>query len=625
MSRLDDLHTLVRLLQEFELPVSPILEYSIKEKEEELMQISTEEYTPISFEQETPIVVPAAASEHKTKGKSEVLRVEFPNGKVVQCNRATDTYVEVIEYAGPRAVNALGITHAGVNIVSDKYDAQYAGAQRKISDGWLVFTNTSTRQKHQDLVVISERLNLDITINLISTSTGEIVEAEDSVSLSTRQKIEVRFPDGKVIQPNRVYEAVVEVVKYAGPERVRDLNITACGDNLVLRNPKPRYITACKSVGDGWYVNTCSDTQRKYEQICHISNSLHLGISANIIGGGTHEILDSSIYQESGNDSTDVATCTESTCQSVDSDTILEECTKIERETAINSGESGLDKILQSLSSMKVSQIKGSKSPHKAIYILTIMEGISEGVLNHNKICLDTYLIQTYMKLWKKYVPSECPYTMDLCNPYMYLSSEPFYFLHFTVKPDPKIKGSWGVSSIKGVCDYAYISDEFYSKIKSVANRIAIKTFLINKFNLVGAQEQSFAVNTRIEETEGDCDKVIVPTLPKPQIRNQYGAAYFRISYPSGAVVETDSFNDAYVQFIKYVGPQRVRSLSIRSLGANLIATRDELNEKYEKGYKYVGEGFYFNTISSTQRKYEVMTYISEELGLGVKIELLPK
>ena len=62
MSRLDDLHTLVRLLQEFELPVSPILEYSIKEKEEELMQTSTEEHTPISFEQEKPIIVSPAYS-----------------------------------------------------------------------------------------------------------------------------------------------------------------------------------------------------------------------------------------------------------------------------------------------------------------------------------------------------------------------------------------------------------------------------------------------------------------------------------------------------------------------------------------------------------------------------------
>ena len=37
MGKLEDLHTLVRLLKEFELPMSPILEYAIREKEESLL------------------------------------------------------------------------------------------------------------------------------------------------------------------------------------------------------------------------------------------------------------------------------------------------------------------------------------------------------------------------------------------------------------------------------------------------------------------------------------------------------------------------------------------------------------------------------------------------------------
>ena len=36
MSKIDDLHTLIRLLKEFDLPISPILEYAINEKIEKL-------------------------------------------------------------------------------------------------------------------------------------------------------------------------------------------------------------------------------------------------------------------------------------------------------------------------------------------------------------------------------------------------------------------------------------------------------------------------------------------------------------------------------------------------------------------------------------------------------------
>lgn len=78
------------------------------------------------------------------------------------------------------------------------------------------------------------------------------------------------------------------MVKYAGPERVRDLGITVCADNLVLKNPKPRYITPCKPVGNGWLVNTCSDTPTKYEQIKYISDKLSLNLSVEIIYTSSH-------------------------------------------------------------------------------------------------------------------------------------------------------------------------------------------------------------------------------------------------------------------------------------------------------------------------------------------------
>lgn len=288
MSRLDDLHTLVRLLKEFDLPVSPIMEYAIKEKEEELSQTDTDEYQPISFAVENTPTQKMSCTENKpTRTKSEILRVLFPDGSVAQYNRAIDTYVAVIEYGDPEKIHNLNIIHAGVNIVDNVYDPQYSHAQRRISGGWLVFTNTSTRQKKQDLVQISDKLGLGLKVDLISLSSGEVVE-EDALSVgSTRQKIEVIFPSGLTIRPNRVFETIVEVVKYAGPENVHNLNIIICGDNLVLKEPRPRYVKACKSVGNGWFVNTCSDTQHKYEQIRQISDDLNLGISVRIIEAET--------------------------------------------------------------------------------------------------------------------------------------------------------------------------------------------------------------------------------------------------------------------------------------------------------------------------------------------------
>ena len=116
------------------------------------------------------------------------------------------------------------------------------------------------------------------------------LDSSNSVSLPVtndksgkREKIRVRFPDGKEILPTKVLDALIEVVKYAGAEHVRSLNIICCADNLILKNPAPRYVNPSKPVGDGWLCNTCSDTRTKYEQIKTISDKLNLGLEVELI------------------------------------------------------------------------------------------------------------------------------------------------------------------------------------------------------------------------------------------------------------------------------------------------------------------------------------------------------
>ena len=224
-----------------------------------------------------------SSTQTKTKSKTEILRVEYPDGRVIQHSKAIDTFIEVIEDSYPDLIHELNILHANINIVTKERSKQYASAQKEIADGWLVFTNINTRRKREDLLKISEELELGLKVDLVSTTTGEIITSSNELNASSRKKIKVTFPNGRTIQPNKVLESLVEVVKYAGPKRVKDLNIIVCADNLVLQHPKPRYVKPCKPVGDGWYVNTCSDTPTKYEQIKKISTDLGLNLQVEII------------------------------------------------------------------------------------------------------------------------------------------------------------------------------------------------------------------------------------------------------------------------------------------------------------------------------------------------------
>lgn len=216
------------------------------------------------------------------KKKSHILRVTFPDGFVIEDRNVSKTFAKTIEMCTPDLVKELNIVLAGVDLVSDKVSEQYGRAQHQINDGSYVMTHMSTEKKREILQYISNSLGLDLKIEKVLIDSGEVVEetpvSNQPFKLSSRQKIWVQFPDGSISNHAKVMQTLVDVVMYAGPERVRDLNIIVCGDNLVTSNLNPTYTTAYKEVGEGLYVNTASDTKRKYQQIMEINDALDLNL-----------------------------------------------------------------------------------------------------------------------------------------------------------------------------------------------------------------------------------------------------------------------------------------------------------------------------------------------------------
>ncbi len=232
----------------------------------------------------TASVTPTVTIEPPKRSKTHILRVEFPDGTVFQDKNVSETYSKTINKIDPELVALVELTHAGVGIVSKELDAKYAQYQKPIGGGWYVMTNSSTTQKCADLQTIAAELEIDLTVSLVPLDGSDItilpkVEAPEGA----RAKVRVTFPDGHIIQPSKVLDSLLEVVKYAGPEKVRELNIICCADNLILKNPAPRYQKPSKPVGDGWFCNTCSDTATKYAQMVEISNRLGLGLKVELI------------------------------------------------------------------------------------------------------------------------------------------------------------------------------------------------------------------------------------------------------------------------------------------------------------------------------------------------------
>lgn len=91
--------------------------------------------------------------------------------------------------------------------------------------------------------------------------------------------LKVTFPDGQVIENNKVSQTLVDVVEFIGFERVAQLNWMVSSQPFVSKETYPR---AQQKRGD-WYVTTHSGTPFKKKQIEDLSKKFKLKLKVEIV------------------------------------------------------------------------------------------------------------------------------------------------------------------------------------------------------------------------------------------------------------------------------------------------------------------------------------------------------
>ena len=221
--------------------------------------------------------------EQEGKRKTHILRVTFPNGSIIQEKKVSDTLFKVVKYAGADYVRSLNINTCGENMIvsESEINPRYAKATKQIKDDLYVNTCSDTQTKYNVINKISKELDLDLQVDFVSVDNKEVVSLYPKTS--TRAKIKVTFPDGKTIQYAKVLETLIEVIHYAGVEKVHDLDIRINNDNLITNNVTPTYQISLKPLGNGLFVHTNSATDTKLEQIQRISDDLKLNLIAELV------------------------------------------------------------------------------------------------------------------------------------------------------------------------------------------------------------------------------------------------------------------------------------------------------------------------------------------------------
>lgn len=163
MSKLDDLHTLQRLLKEFDFPISPILEYAIKEKIDQLSSDDDSQINmPIMDVQENhgmmEVSVEASVRIKKKATKICVIRAD---GTTIVSEKAASTFSQVIKEIGVEKVYALKIPMDGMYLVTIGGNPQYPSAQHDVGGGYFVNVHSNTKTKKRQLERIFSALNLN--------------------------------------------------------------------------------------------------------------------------------------------------------------------------------------------------------------------------------------------------------------------------------------------------------------------------------------------------------------------------------------------------------------------------------------------------------------------------------
>ena len=172
MTDAEELKHVLEVLKKFDLPISPILEYAIKEKIEELSPNSEgRSSVPVADELiKEDAIVNVTINAVTTKKKATTLRVIRANGTTIKCVKAADTLCKSIQEIGVEKVYALKIPMDGMHLVTIGGNPLYPSAQHDVGDGYFVNVHSNTATKKRQLERIFHAFSLDWRVEITESN-----------------------------------------------------------------------------------------------------------------------------------------------------------------------------------------------------------------------------------------------------------------------------------------------------------------------------------------------------------------------------------------------------------------------------------------------------------------------
>lgn len=168
----------------------------------------------------------------RDRARRKLLRVTFPNGKVLCYKSTTDTMIATMQELGDDVIANIKLQSCHLPLLSKEIYPKYKEWMKPVCNGWYLNTQSNSDTKFLQLNAINEQLSLGLKIEL-----GEGFVAQDNPNKEkrtrTKGEILVKLPDGQCFANNSITNTFLEVIREIGIDKIKQKELTWCGKPLI--------------------------------------------------------------------------------------------------------------------------------------------------------------------------------------------------------------------------------------------------------------------------------------------------------------------------------------------------------------------------------------------------------
>lgn len=168
----------------------------------------------------------------RDRARRKLLRVTFPNGKVLCYKSTTDTMIATMQELGDDVIANIKLQSCHLPLLSKEIYPKYKEWMKPVCNGWYLNTQSKSDTKFLQLNAINEQLSLGLKIEL-----REDFVAQDNPNKEkrtrTKGEILVKLPDGQCFANNSITNTFLEVIREIGIDKIKQKELTWCGKPLI--------------------------------------------------------------------------------------------------------------------------------------------------------------------------------------------------------------------------------------------------------------------------------------------------------------------------------------------------------------------------------------------------------